>query len=478
MGEVIEHNCGLCVAHTLHDTYSFIKSLQHRGRDAVGLCAIGDNRIDVIKWAGQVNSFDVTDLHKIFQRTEYHTYMAHVRYATRGKKDHILEDAHPYTIGGTREDRGTHVLIYGCDMAACHNGQVEVGILNGLDKSQLRTDCDTEALLHFYRTNGENGLMRRVEGSYIFCVADKRRKDVIVLRDRHGIKPACLGWKDGNYCVVSESIALRENGAEFRYNLIPGYAYYLKPDGSFDKEKIADSSPRHCFFEWNYIADQNSLIDQLNVRVVREMLGEKLAEEFNPKNIDILSYIPRCPEAAAEGYARKRNMEVTPLFYKMRSERSFLGSGKEARARSIGNNLYLLPGASERVSGKDVVVIDDSTIRGNVANRVRDLMNKSRAKSVCLANYTPMIGIVGEDGIPRGCLFGVDMPPDDSFIARNRTQEEISRLIGMPIYYLSPSSMKSVFSGLGMNPGNLCTYCIGGENPLVSLRVNGKEIRN
>ena len=92
MGEVIEHNCGLCVAHTLHDTYSFINSLQHRGRDAVGICAIGDNKIDVIKWAGQVNSFDITDLHKIFQRTEYHTYMAHLRYATRGKKDNLLEE--------------------------------------------------------------------------------------------------------------------------------------------------------------------------------------------------------------------------------------------------------------------------------------------------------------------------------------------------------------------------------------------------
>ena len=91
MSEEISHNCGLCVAHTLHDAYSMIKSLQHRGREATGIAAIGDNKIDVIKWKGPVDRFDLVDLHKMFLSPDYHTYMTHVRYATRGRKDMILE---------------------------------------------------------------------------------------------------------------------------------------------------------------------------------------------------------------------------------------------------------------------------------------------------------------------------------------------------------------------------------------------------
>ena len=102
----ISHNCGLAVAHTLHDIYSLIKSLQHRGREATGMAAIGEERIDVIKWMGPVDRFDITDLHKIFPSPKYHTFMAHVRYATRGRKDKILEDAHPHVIGGRSEKKG------------------------------------------------------------------------------------------------------------------------------------------------------------------------------------------------------------------------------------------------------------------------------------------------------------------------------------------------------------------------------------
>ena len=94
MEDAVRHNCGFCVAHTLHDAYSFIRSLQHRGREAAGIAAVGEGRIDVIKWAGGVDRFDITDLHKIFPSPNYHTYMAHVRYATRGSKEEILDAPH------------------------------------------------------------------------------------------------------------------------------------------------------------------------------------------------------------------------------------------------------------------------------------------------------------------------------------------------------------------------------------------------
>ena len=138
MEEEIEHNCGIVVAHTLHNTYSFIKSLQHRGREAAGIAAISNNKIDVIKWAGLVDAFDLEDLVHLFPLgADYHTYMAHVRYATRGRKDRILEDAHPHVIGGRIVHKGDHIFIYDCDAAIIENGQTDISLLESVINKDL-----------------------------------------------------------------------------------------------------------------------------------------------------------------------------------------------------------------------------------------------------------------------------------------------------------------------------------------------------
>jgi glutamine phosphoribosylpyrophosphate amidotransferase len=185
--ESIRHNCGIVVAHSLHDAYSFGRSLQHRGREAAGLAAIGHDRIDVIKWKGNVEKIDEMDLIHVLPSHKYHTYLFHVRYATRGRKDKILEDAHPHTIGGKTIDYKSHVLVLDCDMAIVHNGQVNDEFLTRIDNSILKTGCDTEALLHYYRMFGEHEIMRNIPGAYTLAIADKRREDVIVMRDRTGI---------------------------------------------------------------------------------------------------------------------------------------------------------------------------------------------------------------------------------------------------------------------------------------------------
>ena len=198
MSDEIGHNCGLCVTHSLRDTYLFIQSLQHRGREATGIAAVGQGRIDVIKWKGPVNTFDLTDLYKIFPSHDYQSYMAHVRYATRGRKDRILEDAHPHVIGGKEENKGNHILIRDCEVVGVHNGQVNEEYLGEVNKDVLRTGCDTESLLHFFRDKSEDEFLKQIPGSYTIAIADRKRKDIVVLRDRTGIKPGVLGWKDGS----------------------------------------------------------------------------------------------------------------------------------------------------------------------------------------------------------------------------------------------------------------------------------------
>lgn len=468
MEEIIQTKCGLCVAHTLHDVYSFIRELQHRGRDACGIAAVG-NRIDVMKWPGQVKNVDLEDLHKIFPAENYHTYLAHVRYATRGREDKILEDAHPHVIGGRVIHNGNHILIRDCDAVAVHNGQAD---LEHLVKNS-KDICDTKLILKEYKKMGEHELIKKIPGSYTLAIADKKRKEVIVVRDKFGVKPGCLGLKDGKYCVASENVAFRDNGARFIEDLEPGTIYYLADNGGVRKAPELNPTKKHCFFEWNYIGNVESIINEVGVRRVRVELGRALAEEFNPEDVDVITYLPRCPIDAARSYAKAigKEHQFTDVFYKLNSERAFQGANKENRSGSIKTNLHLLPRMEDLLVGKTIAVIDDSTIRGTNSSHAKYLLDKCKVKKIYYVNYTPKIGIIGDDGIPRGCNLGVDMSPEDHFIVRsedgknNRSNQEINDALGMDVHFLSSDGMFKAFERAGMKRENLCSYCIGGEYP-------------
>ncbi|MBI2632076.1 hypothetical protein HYW75_03670 [Candidatus Pacearchaeota archaeon] len=465
--EEVRHNCGLCITHTLQDAYNFLERLQHRGREAAGIAAIGEESIDVLKWAGPVKTFDVVDLHKILPGHNYHTFFGHVRYATQGRKDKILEDAHPHVVGGIEDNRGNHIVIKNCEAAIIHNGQVDIDLLKEIDLLKMKTGCDSEALLLFYLEKGEKELIRKIPLSYTLAIADKRRKDLVVMRDRIGIRPGMLGFKGGKYCVASEDIAIKGTlDGKFVEDLTPGSIYYLSNGGSYKKEKIINPFPEHCFFEWNYIAHVDSILNNESVRSLRVSLGEMLAEEFHLSDVDYVSYLPRCPETAARSYAAKTGKAFLEVFYKMRGERSFQGSTENERESSIRDNLHLIPEIEKIIEGKNLLIIDDSTIRGNNAKRAIRLLNeKTKINKVYLANYTPPIGVIGSDNIPRGCLFGVDMPPNDNFIIRKGSLEEISKNLGAQIFYLSVEGMLKAFENVGIRRKSLCTYCIGGEHP-------------
>ena len=195
-----------------------------------------------------------------------------------------------------------------------------------------------------------------------------------------------------------------------------------------------------------------------------------LSEEFLPPDVDLVTYLPRCPEVAARAYAKQAELPFEPVFYKMRGERSFQGSTAGERKDSIDQNLHLLPGMAQKLKGKTVILIDDSIIRGNNSKRACDLLyEEAGVEQAYLVSYTPPIGIIGDDGMPRGCTFGVDMPPDpppgDEFIARGRTAEAIGEAMGMPVIYLSQQGMLEAFAHAGLPERDLCTYCIGGRMP-------------
>jgi len=475
--EKVKDNCAIVLSRNLHDGYSMIQSLQHRGREACGLFAFGKS-ITAVKWAGTVRMFDLVDLYRIFDRKEIYWWGFHVRYATRGRKQEILKDAHPHVIGGRVIDNGNHVIIENCDMAIIHNGQVETaGLLQSINPAELQSGCDSEALLHFYRANGARELLSAIPGAYVLAIADRFTRSVLVMKDRHAVKPGVIGIKDGEYCVASENVAFLKNGARVIEELEPGSLYRFMPNGEFNREQVVEANRRSCFFEWNYFADLESTINGIPVRIVREALGVALAKQFIPEDADFISYLPRCPETAARSYYRYyqgtggKKLRYWDIFYKMRGERSFLGSSSADRKNSINDNLFLNPLCRRTLRGKVIIIIDDSLIRGNAAQRGIEELGRAGAKKVYWLSYTPPIGIRTKKHGLHGCVYGVDMPIEppagDEYLARDRDQEEISRLMSqagvkVEVIYLTLDNMLSAFASIGLKKQSLCHFCVGG----------------
>lgn len=464
--------CGIVVAHSLHDVYGMMDALQGRGRISAGIAAVGEGHIDILKWLGLVKDFSLKDLYKIFPSHRYYAFLGQVRYATSGKDtDRILMEAHPHTIGGILTDNKSHIIIKNASAAIVCNGQSEDKYFSEINKGRLLTGCDTEKLLHFHRKKSEYEIMANIPGAFTLAIADAKHREIIVMRDRTGIKPGVLGQKDGKYCVVSENIALRKNGARYIEDLSPGCIYYLSENGEYRKIKTdVDIFFRHCFFEWNYFAHVDSVLNEMSVMTLRKKLGLVLSEEHALPHLDYISFVPRCPESAARVYANVLSIPFIYAFYKMRDERAFQGLTRTDCAGSILKNLYLNPNENENLFKKDIGIIDDSIVRGNnIKYTARLLYEFAKIRSACIMSYTPPIGIIGEDGEPRGCKFGIDMPPNDNFIARGKTIQEISAEIGMETRYISVEGMLRGFEKLGMPREHLCTYCIGGEHPFKGL---------
>ncbi|MBI4972815.1 MAG: hypothetical protein HZC16_03240 [Candidatus Omnitrophica bacterium] len=456
--------------------------LQHRGREASGIGAYSDSRgICVVKWEGDLRRFDLNDLYEIFPG-DARIFFGHVRYATRGRKDKLLQDAHPHVTGGTVHEQGNHVIIENADAAIVHNGQVDDKYFQSVDASLLRTDCDSERLLHEFVNRGEEAVLRDVPGAYTCAVIRKGVGGYKAVRDRHGIKPGAIGFKDNRYLVASENCAITAVGGDFIENMRPGAVYHCDENGKFDKHRVVEPEKRHCFFEYTYLANKESLLDKVGVNDVRLDLAKTVARELTENGmadeIDTVTFIPRSPQNAARLLAEKLGKPLRRHFYKPRATRAFMGPSEEERRLSIQENLYLNPRYVGEIADRTILVYDDSTIRCNNATQAVILLSEYRPRKIIIANYTPEIGRA-IDGVDHGCESGVDMPPNDNFVARGRNREEIAAEIltrankysdrpvdtALEIYYISENGFFETFRNLGLPKERLCHFCISGPRP-------------
>ncbi len=486
MPEYVRENCGLTLAYSLPDAYNGIKLLQHRGQEATGIEGINGYGIDAVKWIGNVDAFSLSNLERLLPGRNYKMFAAHVRYATKGRKERLLQDAHPHVIGGERIDRSTHVITRGAKKSIIHNGQVDQYFLRDIDSSRLSSDCDTEALLHKYHNLGPEELVKYIPGAYSAIFFDAERNGAIVLRDVHEIRPLCIGIKDGKYIFASETRPLQRHGGRYLRDVKGGEIIYVDFDGRIKSTQILRADPRHCFFEFTYLQYPDSYISGVKVSEARKWLGRAAADEFHPSGIDIVSYIPQSPEYAAMGYA-EAYAEIYGLnfddifqgvFYKISDERTFIKSKQSQREKHIESNLYMYDNAN--VEGKIVLLVDDSIIRGTESRRAVSLLREKNPAAIYFVSYIPPVGVI-KNGIKSGCEEGVDMPPEPErlpepytyAIRKGGSVDGVRIEIGADkIHYLSKERM---FSALGLDD-RACHRCLGGPRvytvpQLVSLHA-------
>jgi amidophosphoribosyltransferase len=412
--------------------YDALTILQHRGQDAAGIVTSQDDRFFLRKDNGLVRDVFRT---RHMQRLQGHIGIGHVRYPTAGTSSSA--EAQPFYVNSP----------YGITLA--HNGNLTntIELADGLLKSDLRhinTNSDSEILLNVFAHelqkqgklvptykeifNAVRNVHRRCKGAYA-VVAMITGYGIVAFRDPHGIRPVCFGRHDTTtgpeYMVASESVALSALGFGEIEDIKPGEAIYIESDGTLHREQCADKPQLNpCIFELVYFARPDSIIDGISVYKARLRMGEKLAQKLlrlrPDHDIDVVMPIPDTSRTSALQMALEMGVKYREGFIKNRYiGRTFIMPGQSERKKSVKQKLNPI-GLEFR--GKNVLLVDDSIVRGTTCDEIVQMARDAGAKKVYFASAAPAVRFPN--------VYGIDMPAASELIAHNRSEQEIENLIG------------------------------------------------
>ncbi|EGQ9972718.1 amidophosphoribosyltransferase [Vibrio vulnificus] len=411
--------------------YDALTVLQHRGQDAAGICTIESNRFRLRKANGLVK--DVFEA-KHMQRLQGNVGIGHVRYPTAGSSS--ASEAQPFYVNSP----------FGISLA--HNGNLtnahEVRQkLFEKDRRHVNTTSDSEVLLnvlaHEIDTVKGNvtaddvfraiaNVHRTIRGAYA-VTAMIIGHGMIAFRDPHGIRPLCLGKREENgqteYMVASESVALDAVGFDFVRDVAPGEAIYATFDGDLFTKQCADNPKLNpCIFEFVYFARPDSFIDKISVYSARvemgKKLGERIKEEYADLDIDVVIPIPETSCDIALQIAQAIDKPYRQGFVKNRYVgRTFIMPGQQLRKKSVRRKLNAI---RSEFKDKNVLLVDDSIVRGTTSEQIIEMARDSGAKKVFIVSAAP------EVRFPN--VYGIDMPSATELIAHGRDNETICKLIG------------------------------------------------
>ena len=427
--------------------YDALTVLQHRGQDAAGIVTF-DGKINIRKRNGLVRD--------VFQQRHMNKLrgtmgIGHVRYPTAGCSG--KEEAQPFYVNSP----------YGICLG--HNGNLtNTGELARLvtrdDRRHLNTGSDSEVLINVFAHELERAAEGRPgPGDFFEAVAQVHRRcrdayavvalvagaGVVGFRDPHGIRPLVVGRRstpDGDeHMLASESVALDALGFELVCDLEPGAAAFIDADGGLHLRQCVDPV-RHspCIFEYVYFARPDSIIDNISVYKARLRMGEALADRvlaLRPDNdIDVVIPIPDTSRTSALQLANRLGVKYREGFIKNRYiGRTFIMPGQSLREKSVRRKLNAI---DLEFRGKNVLLIDDSIVRGTTSRQIIEMAREAGARSVYFASAAPPVRFPN--------VYGIDMPAAQELVAHDRTEDEVREIIGADwlVYQTLPDLISAV----------------------------------
>jgi amidophosphoribosyltransferase len=418
--------------------YDGLLVLQHRGQDAAGIVTAEGASFHMHKGAGMVRDVFRTRNMRVLNG---HAGIAHTRYPTAGSAWSAAE-SQPFYVNSP------FGIVLG------HNGNLTntEQLKNDLFRQDLRhvnTNSDSEVLLNvlahelqYAATNYKldpatifaavSQVHRRCRGAYA-VVAMVAGYGLLAFRDPYGIRPLVFGRaeREGggyDYLVASESVALDTLGFQLVRDVAPGEAIFIDMDGNFfSRQCAANATLNPCIFEFVYLARPDSVIDGISVYETRLRMGESLAEkirrEYADLDIDVVIPIPDSSRPAAMQLSKHLNLPYREGFIKNRYiGRTFIMPGQATRRKSVRQKLNAI---GMEFKGKNVLLVDDSIVRGTTSREIVQMARDAGARKVFFASAAPPVRFPN--------VYGIDMPTRDELIATGRTDAEVAREIGCDV---------------------------------------------
>jgi amidophosphoribosyltransferase len=446
--------------------YDALTVLQHRGQDAAGIMTCDGEELFLRKESGLVR--DVFQEQHMLQ-LKGHVGIGHVRYPTAGCDG--AAEAQPFYVNAP----------YGIGLA--HNGNLTNAAQLGEalwrdERRHLNTSSDSEALLNIFaselqRSPGTHlrpdeifaalaNVYRRVRGGYA-VVTLIIGHGVVGFRDPNGIRPLVLGRRitprGTEWMLASESVALDLVGFDLVRDVEPGEAIYIDLAGGLHSARVAESTHQTpCVFEYVYFARPDSIIDNISVHKARMRMGEKLAEKIRrlrpDHDIDVVIPIPDTSRTSAMQLALDLDLEYREGFVKNRYiGRTFIMPGQEQRQKSVRSKLNAIP---LEFRGRNVLLVDDSIVRGTTSAQIIDLAREAGARKVYFASAAPPVRFPN--------VYGIDMAAVTELVANGRTEEEIAKVIGAD--WLIYQDLEDLVSAVRHDKARVASFdtsCFSGE---------------
>jgi amidophosphoribosyltransferase len=430
-------------------TYFGLYALQHRGQESAGIAVAKDMRIIEHKGMGLV--VDVFDMDHLAQ-LDGGSAVGHVRYSTTGSS--ILSNAQPFRVRHRNKS-----------YAVAHNGNiVNAHILkNELEQagSIFQTTMDSEIFLHLFVKNLELGFeqalvetMLRLKGAFSFIMLTSKG-ELIGMKDPHGFRPLCLGKLNDHYVLASETCAFDLVEAEFIRELDPGEILIIDQNGIKSIQTPAAPSPAFCIFEFIYFARPDSTIYGRNVYQTRKAHGRRLALEA-PVKADLVMPFPDSGTYAALGYSEESGIPFEiGMIRNHYVGRTFIQPTQSMR--DFGVRIKLNP-VKELLQGKDLIIIEDSIIRGTTI--------KTRVKSLRKLGVRHVHMRVAGPPHRFPCHYGIDFSTRGELIAARKSVEELKEFLGLDsLYYLSIEGLLQS-TGIENPERHFCKACFDGCYPV------------